>query len=128
MQSRITFLVYGDQFDAQKCMGELLSNDLVAEFDVEYSTTLSFTHPDEFSEYWDEAYEKKYFDFIAKNIGILQFNGATDFTLFTEMYIEPNEQCNFEILGPDFYQYIGKYNIGLPVSVYVVELEPQPQK
>jgi chloramphenicol O-acetyltransferase len=120
MQSRLTFRVSGDNFNAQKCINELTSNELITQYDSEFPNYLVFTHPNEFSEYWDELYEKAFLNFIQANIVTMQNNGADNFSIFTEMYIDSGEQCNFEILSPEFYQFILKYNIGLPVSVYVV--------
>jgi len=123
MQSRLTFRVSGENFNAQKAISELISNELTTQYDPEFPNYLVFTHPNEFSEYWDELYENALLNFIKANIVILQNNGVDDFSIFTEMYIDSGEQCNFEILGSEFYQYIAQYNIGLPVSVYVVEAE-----
>jgi len=119
MQTRITFRVSGINLRAQECLAALNSNELIAAFDEEFPNHLSFIHPLEFSEYWDEVYEKAFLDFIVKNINVLQKYGADEYALFTEMYIQNDEQCNFEVLSEGFYPYIWKYNIALPVSVYI---------
>lgn len=121
MQCRLTFTASGDNFNARYCINKFVSSELISETSSEFPNFIDFYHPDEFSEYWDEEYEKAYLDFISKNIEILKQCGADDFSVMTEMYIEPNEQCNFQALDVSFNYYIYHYGIALPISVYTVE-------
>ena len=87
--------------------------------DKEYSNQLAFKHPNEFSqEYFDEEYENYFLTLIQSNIQELKAFGAVDFNLFIEAYY--SDQCNFEILSPQFFHYLNKYQIRLPISVYYV--------
>ncbi|WP_307880233.1 hypothetical protein [Acinetobacter seifertii] len=61
-----------------------------------------------------------FFEFIYKNIENFIKNGADDFSLFMEVYISEDEQCNFEVLNSEFLSLIGKYKISIPFSVYKV--------
>lgn len=121
MKCRLTFNASGVSFKAQESISNLRSTQLNADFVQDFPNSISFVHPTEFSDYWDKDYEKAYLDFIVENISVLEKHGAEEFSIFTEMYIEIGEQCNFEVLSEGFYPYIWKYNIGMPVSVYTVE-------
>ena len=127
MEMRLTFRVSGDNFKAQKCIERLYSNELNAEYDAECPNSLSWVHPDEFVDYDENdirvAYESAYLDFIMNNINEINRCGADDYVLFTEMYIDTGEQCNFEILSEGFYSYIWKYSIALPTSVYICDVD-----
>lgn len=114
---RLTFNACGTSFNAQESIDQLNVNKKSIIYDKEFPTSLSIKHPREFSsEYYDEEYERFFLDFIKNNIDILVSYGANDFDLFIEAYY--NDQCNFEILSPQFLYYLNKYQIRLPISVY----------
>lgn len=46
-------------------------------------------------------------------------NQADDFRIFIEIYIAPYEQCNLEILNPEFISLLGKHNFSIPISFYI---------
>lgn len=127
MEARITFSISGENFNAKSCIERLNSNQLkIFLYQDEFPNSISFVHPNEFIDYHDEsysAYEKAYLDFIINNIAELVRCGANNFSLFTEMYIQNDEQCNFEVLSSAFYPYIWKYEIRMPTSVYIIEDE-----
>lgn len=123
MKMRLTFNVSGENFNTQLCVQRLNSNELKIECDGEFTNYLSFVHPIEVVDYDDYetrvSYEKVFLDFIINNINILDRYGADDYSIFTEMYIHSDEQCNYEILSEGFYPYIWKYTIRMPTSVYI---------
>ncbi|WP_173911291.1 hypothetical protein [Acinetobacter sp. Marseille-Q1618] len=127
MKMRLTFRTSGDNFKAQECIQRLYSNELNTKYDAKYPNNLSWVHPEEFVDYRENnirsTYERAYLDFIMNNINEINRCGADDYVLFTEMYIEADEQCNFEILSEGFYSYIWKYSIALPTSVYICDAE-----
>ena len=127
MKLRLSFNVSGENFNTQLCIERLYSNELKAEYDVDCPNHLSWVHPDEFTDYRDyesrSAYEKAYLNFIITNINILDRCRADDFSIFTEIYIQADEQCNFETLSEGFYPYIWKYTIRMPTSVYICDEE-----
>lgn len=124
MYMRLTFNVTGDDFDAELALKETSINNMVVTFDVNYSNYIQFNSDREFShEYYDEEYESIFYNFISNNIDNFLKNGADDFSLFMEVYVSEDEQCNFEILNADFLSLIGQYRISIPLSIYkVVEL------
>lgn len=120
---RLTFNVFGDDFDAQKSIALLDLDGFNVLYEEDFKNHISFINAKSIVEYWDEEYEKSYCDFLAKNIETLVILGAADFNIFFDIYKYNLEQCNFEILNPDFFYYINKYKIRLPISVYTLEDE-----
>lgn len=120
---RLTFNVFGDDFDAQKSIPLLDLDGFNVLYEEDFKNHISFINAKSIVEYWDEEYEKSYCDFLAKNIETLVILGAADFNIFFDIYKYNLEQCNFEILNPDFFYYINKYKIRLPISVYTLEDE-----
>lgn len=121
MYIKLTFNLYGEDFNAKDSITALKSKELNSVYDEEFENHISFVHRRVFSDdYWDEDYEDAYFDFIEKNIEILSKLGAKDFDLFIDVYKSDNEQCNFEILSPKFFYYLDRYKIRLPISIYTI--------
>lgn len=62
MYIRLTFNASGDDFNAVKCMGDLVSQELNVIFEPNCPKHLSFVHHEEFSgEYYDEEYERAFY-------------------------------------------------------------------
>lgn len=117
MYIRLTFNASGDDFNAAKCIDNLVSQELDVVFDSDFPGYLSFVHREGFSnEYYDEGYEKVFYLFVKNNIDALINYGADDFDIFIEVYAK--EQCNFEVLNIEFLELVSKYKIRLPISVY----------
>lgn len=121
---KLTFNVFGDNFDAKKSIPLLNLDGFEVVYEEDFNNHISFINSKSIVEYWDEEYERSYYDFIARNIETLVFLGANDFDIFFDIYKYNLEQCNFEILNPDFFYYINKYKIRLPISVYTIEDDP----
>ncbi len=121
MYIRLTFNVSGDFFDAIQALKNISSDKIYFAFDEEFPNYIQFNSNKEFSnEYYDEEYESIFYEFISKNIENFIKNGADDLSLFMEVYISEDEQCNFEVLNAEFLSLIGKYKISIPLSVYKV--------
>ncbi|QNX02951.1 hypothetical protein IC798_06455 [Acinetobacter seifertii] len=121
MYMRLTFNVSGDFFNAVQALKNVSSDKIYFTFDEQYPNYIQFNSNKDFSnEYYDEEYESVFFEFIYKNIENFIKNGADDFSLFMEVYISEDEQCNFEVLNSEFLSLIGKYKISIPFSVYKV--------
>ncbi|EGV38396.1 interleukin-7 [Neisseria weaveri LMG 5135] len=77
-------------------------------------------HENEFSkEFPDLEYEKSFVNFFSENYDLLKENGATDFSIFIEIYYV--DQCNFEIFNRDLLVELAKYRVNLPISVYHIQ-------
>lgn len=100
---RLTFNVFGDDFDAPKSIPLLDLDGFNVLYEEEFKNHISFINAKSIVEYWDEEYEKSYCEFLAKNIETLVVLGANDFNIFFDIYKYNLEQCNFEILNPDFF-------------------------
>lgn len=121
MYLRLTFNIFGENFNAEHCKDVLYMTELKTIFDVNYPHNLSFVHSNEFSkEYWDEQYEESYYVFIKNNIDVLKDYGANEFDIFIEVYKQESEQCNFQILDQKFLKLVGDHEISLPISIYTV--------
>lgn len=117
MKIRITLFVEGDSFNIYQCKEYLdLTN---FNLDDAYENIVTFTHRNEFCNYYDEEYEKDFYDFILKNIDLFKSYKATNFSLFIEVYAKSNEQCNFEILNPTFIKLLGENFFSIPISFYL---------
>lgn len=77
MELRLTFLASGDNFDINTCIHQL--NHKKFNLGNEYSNTISFSHKNEFCQYYDEQYELDFYELIVNNIDILKENNADDF-------------------------------------------------
>ncbi|WP_410566738.1 hypothetical protein [Acinetobacter sp. H1(2024)] len=107
--------------DAIQALKNISSDKIYFAFDEEYPNYIQFNSNKDFSnEYYDEEYESIFYEFISKNIENFIKNGADGFSLFMEVYISEDEQCNFEVLNAEFLSLIGKYKISIPLSVYKV--------
>ncbi|HCA5285609.1 TPA: hypothetical protein MW252_001692 [Acinetobacter nosocomialis] len=121
MYVRLTFNVSGDFLDAIQALKNISSDKIYFAFDEEHPNYIQFNSNKEFSnKYYDEEYESIFYEFISKNIENFIKNGADDFSLFIEVYISEDEQCNFEVLNAEFLSLIGKYKISIPLSVYKI--------
>lgn len=117
MKLRLTFFAQGDSLDIVK-VKEYLNYHLF-DLDEEYINIPTFNHKNEFCEYYDEAYEQDFYELILNNIELLSSYGATRFDLMIEVYVQQNEQCNFELLSPKFIDLLGRYCVHIPISFYV---------
>lgn len=117
MKMRLTLFVGGDNFNSKLCKKNLNHHNF--NLDDEFLDIVSFTHKKEFCEYYDYEYEQDFYEFIYKNIDFFKKNQADDFRIFIEIYIAPYEQCNLEILNPEFISLLGKHNFSIPISFYI---------
>lgn len=117
MKLRLTFFAQGDSLDIVKAKKYL--NYHLFDLDEEYINIPTFNHKREFCEYYDESYEQDFYELILNNIDLLILHGATRFDLMIEVYVQQDEQCNFEILSPKFIALLGRYCIHIPISFYM---------
>lgn len=122
---KLTFNVSGDNFDAKKSIPLLKLDGFDVVYEENFNNQISFINSKSIVKYWDEEYERSYCDFLMRNIETLASLGANDFDIFFDIYKYDLEQCNFEILNPDFFYYINEYKIRLPISVYTIEDDPK---
>jgi hypothetical protein len=67
-------------------------------------------------------YENWYFDFIDNNKILLDKNGATEISLYIEVF-DDGGQLNFEIFSRELLKKVGQHNIAIPISYYRLTTE-----
>lgn len=129
MYARFTIHISGNKFIPSKTIEKLKTLLVVDEFFDSSGNELNETsswgdmyliHKNEFSkEFPDIEYEESFVNFFSENYDLLKENGATNFSIFIEIYYA--DQCNFEIFNRDLLVELAKYKVSLPISVYHIQ-------
>ncbi len=81
---------------------------------------ISFWHPKKFSLKDNIVeYEESFVKFIEDNYLLFSENGLEDIEIFLEIYFDGG-QCNFEIFDKTILKRLAKYDVSLPISVYIL--------
>eukprot|EP01132_Coremiostelium_polycephalum_P001037 gene1037-1315_t len=82
---------------------------------------ITFWHPLSFSlEEHIAAYERTFVEFIEQNYDLFIENAVEELCLYIEAYYDGG-QCNFEIFNKDLLQRLSRFNVSIPISVYVLK-------
>jgi len=68
-------------------------------------------------------YQEWYLFFIAMNYERFLEYGVNNINLFFDVYVQYNEQCNFEIFDKEILKKLSQYNVSLPISIHVLKEE-----
>lgn len=132
MYFRFTIMIFGNNFKPSLLINKLDTElDISSYFDTGCPSELgviqdygcmALNHKNMFSEqYPDIEYENKFIDFFRKNNDLLIKSGADDLMLMMDVYC--TGQCNFEIFDKLRLSELSKYNVSLPISVYLTRQE-----
>lgn len=125
------FSISGDSFFPDKIINKIQGDFIIDSYfkptDKKFEDCLyeygyggmSFWHPKKYAVEFIKEYEKNFVEFIETNYQLFIDNKVDNLQIFIEIYYSGG-QCNFEIFNKELLRKLTRFNISLPISVYML--------